>query len=144
MYVFLAQIFNIAILSTVAWLDHYEPDPSYTLVNLLMSKVCFFCLTFLIITLLDQFRYIYGQVPLSICHAKTSLGAAVIQQITLLSTAIVVTKYLFIFHLKNPLAIEEGFWCRFISSWIFLVSNLIQIVFLILPGIIIYFFIQNT
>lgn len=130
----LVYVFNIAVLSTVMWLDYHEPDKSYTLVNLLMSKICFSWMEFLIITFLDPFRYLSGPIPMSICYFKSCFGIAAFQQILMLSTAIVVTKYLFTFYLKNPLAIEEGFWCRFITSWIFLVANLTQISFLILPG----------
>jgi hypothetical protein len=85
---------------------------------------------------MDQLRYLSGPLPMSICYIKILIGTAAFQQILMLSTAIVLTKYIFTFYLKNPLAIEEGFWSRFISSWIFLVSSLCQIVFFMLPGIV--------
>ncbi len=131
---FTVHNFNIAILSTVMWLDYREPDKSYTLINLLMSKICLSCLEYLVLTFMDPFRYLFGPMPMSICYLRTSFGVATFQQILMLSTAIVLIKYLFIFHLKNPLAIDEGFWSRFIILWVFLVSNLCQIVFYKLPG----------
>ncbi len=121
-------------MSTVVWLDYKEPDKSYTLINLLMSKICLSGLEYQIITFMDQFRYLFAPLSLSICNLKTYFVHATFQQILMLSTAVVITKYLFTFHVKNPLAIEEGFWSRFIVSWIFLTSNFCQIVFFILPG----------
>ncbi len=124
----------MAILGTVAWLDYKEPDKSYTLVNLLMSKICLFGLEYQIMTFMDQFRYLFAPMPMSLCYLKTYFTAGSFQQILMLSTSIVITKYLFTFHVKNPLAIEEGFWSRFIVSWVFLASNLCEIVFYLLPG----------
>lgn len=51
----------------------------------------------------------------------------------ILSNAIVVVRYIFIFHLKNPTAVQDDFWNIFINVWAFLFVYACQIVFFMIP-----------
>jgi hypothetical protein len=42
--------------------------------------------------------------------------------IVFLLDAIVVTRYVFIFRLKNPASFDDEFWCCFITVWIYAAS----------------------
>ena len=52
----------------------------------------------------------------------------------LFSNAIVVTKYVSIFWLKNPFGFQDEFWSLFVNVWIVSVSFLAQFVLDFLPG----------
>ena len=60
----------------------------------------------------DAFLYIYG--PLrstpAICTVHVYISITTMMQGLLLLDAIIIVKYLFIFYMKNPTAVQEDFW----------------------------------
>jgi hypothetical protein len=59
---------------------------------------------------------------------------AIVAQIILLQTGMIMSRYLFIFWLKNPAAFNGDFWCQFINIWILIVSVLPQAIMYFLSG----------
>ncbi len=55
-------------------------------------------------------------------------------EILLFYDAIAISRYIFVFWLKNPTAVREDFWSLFASIWIVLASTLINLVYLLMPG----------
>jgi hypothetical protein len=51
-----------------------------------------------------------------------------------LTTAIMIVKYLSVFHLKNPGAIKDDFWSFFLNLWISSATLLVNGVNWFLPG----------
>ena len=51
-----------------------------------------------------------------------------------LSSSIMIVKYLSVFHLKNPGAIKDDFWSLFLNIWIISSTLTVNGVNLILPG----------
>lgn len=100
-----------------------------------MSKLGWLAIVYLLLyTMTEPFRFFYGPMSINFCFAKTTLGSVILLQILMLIMSMTVTKYLFVFVLKNPLAIEDDFWCAFISRWIFSTGFLVQILVGMLPG----------
>jgi hypothetical protein len=56
--------------------------------------------------------------PRSVCFFTVIAKNAVKTQSVLLYDAVLVTKYVFIFWIKNPGGVDDDFWCRFISIWV--------------------------
>lgn len=54
-------------------------------------------------------------------------------QIIFLFNSVVVVKYIFIFHLKNPTAIQDDFWTIFINVWSIAFAYISQFIFYMLP-----------
>ena len=52
----------------------------------------------------------------------------------LMHDAIIVVKYVFIFHLKNPTALQDDFWSLFINAWIWGFCFITQVGFSLAPG----------
>jgi len=88
----------------------------------------------LFITGSDILRYFYGPLPQPVCFVKTTLNSSIVLQIGLFITAIVFTKYIFIFHLKNPTAIDDKFWTLYITLWIRMLAYLCIITSTLMPG----------
>ena len=61
---------------------------------------------------------IFGPAPQIFCFAKTIIRSAYVTQTFLYFDAIALTRYIFIFWLKNPAAFRDDFWYIFLSSWI--------------------------
>ncbi len=48
--------------------------------------------------------------------------------------AIIIVKYVFVFHIKNPTTIQDDFWTIFINLWIFIFDLIVLIVYAVWPG----------
>jgi len=55
-------------------------------------------------------------------------------QAILFYDGIVVVRYIFIFWLKNPMAVNDDFWSRFLNAWILGLSAIVNFVYGFLPG----------
>jgi hypothetical protein len=55
-------------------------------------------------------------------------------QLVMLFNAIVIVKYIFRFHMKNPTVLQDDFWRVFINLWILGVSSIFFIVHNTFPG----------
>jgi hypothetical protein len=49
-------------------------------------------------------------------------------------TAVTVTKYVYIFVVKNPSYQHDNFWCFFVNLWFLVVGSLVQFTYQFLPG----------
>ena len=68
------------------------------------------------------------------CRVSHVLGCTVCLHWILLHDAIILVKHFFIFHLKNPTAVQDDFWKIFINVWIFGFSLASQIIYQLVPG----------
>jgi len=82
----------------------------------------------------DILRYFYGPLPHTFCVVSTVVIGSVFLQILLFITTIVITKYIFIFHLKNPTALDDKFWLTFLTLWIRIFAYLSQITAYFMQG----------
>jgi hypothetical protein len=82
----------------------------------------------------DHIRYFYGPFPHTICLLRTTIVSSLLLQILLLVTVMVITKFVFIFYLKNPTALDDKFWILFLNMWIAKFAFISQIVATLLPG----------
>ena len=68
------------------------------------------------------------------CQLLWSVINLIIFHGMLLFDAIIIVKYIFIFHLKNPTALQEDFWKIFVNCWIFIFNFVVQIPYHMIPG----------
>jgi hypothetical protein len=119
------------------WLIVLEKQSHYrTLVNQIMATVmsCFVVFN-IIITPLTFFIYIISPTNSEfICKAYTFTFNIITLHPILLMDAWLIIKYLFVFHLKNPTAVQDDFWSMLINLWIFIFWAISLIVYHILPG----------
>ena len=97
-----------------------------TILNMLASTVsCINVLLILFDRSLDLLLFTIGPLPSILCDIKVSLKIFLICFIALCLDAIAVTRYLFLFWISNPMAIDDKFWHKIITrtiaifSWIF-------------------------
>jgi len=112
------------------------PDSSKTLITMLVSSLQWSIVEYLgFVTTTDILRYFYGPLSHNICLLKTTVTPALVIQMLLFTTAILLTRFIFIALMKNPGAVDDQFWTIFLNIWIRLVSYTSQIVSLFSPGL---------
>ena len=69
-----------------------------------------------------------------ICHLSQLLSNITCLDCLILHDAIIIVKYIFIFQLKNPTALQDDYWRIFINLWILSFCLITQVVYHVLPG----------
>ena len=76
------------------------------------------------------FRSVFGPLPVSLCHVNSILRNALPMHGLQLLDAILIVKYVFLFRMKNPTALQDDFWKMFLNIWtgsLTLISQAIQV-----------------
>ena len=115
----------------------FEKDNHHrTLINRLMSSVvCCAILWNLTVQPIGILRYVFGPVSFEpICQLNSILRNSLPMNGLLLLDAIMIVKYIFLFHTKNPTAIQDDFWNLFLTIWITGFSCISQAIYSMSPG----------
>ena len=106
------------LLYSVIWYDRYGSDKRRTFLNLLTSGTCWVGIEYcFVVQATEMLRFVFGPFPEWYCFIKSILRAAYITQLLLYLDCMAVTRYLFIFWLKNPAAFQSEFWITFFNVW---------------------------
>ena len=127
-------VFDMAMVQGLIWYEHYGTDNNRTLMNKLFASVCWVVFAQDCFTMLDNFRYWFGPLPQSFCLLLILAKIIGNSMILLFYDAILITKYILIFKLKNPGALYDEFWCRYLNIWICMASIIYDCTRYILPG----------
>ena len=121
------------LLYAIIWFERFGTDNKRILTNKLLSSICWTLIGGILVFSVDVFRYLSGPLPSSLCFFMVVAKNAIKTQGLLLYDAIHITRYVFIFWLKNPGAVKDDFWGVFLSMWIAGLSFLPNIVIYSLP-----------
>ena len=125
----------ILLMYGIMWFEHHGSDLKRTLLNKLVSSLCWSGMEwFLIVQVMDMVRYVYGPLPAWLCLFNMHLRFAIFTQQMLFTDGIIITRYIYIFCLKNPFAFNDDFWYLVINVWIITFSFMAQIVMAMMPG----------
>jgi hypothetical protein len=125
----------IALLYFIIWFELNGPDTQRTLINRLVTPICWVCIFYFFVPQsIDFFRYFHGPYSHNLCYfnlfTKNVLGV-----MNMFFFAIItVLRYISIFMVNNGFIYLDDFWYRFICLWVTLVSIFIQSVLDYLPG----------
>jgi len=121
----------------MGFIIHFERDNhNRTLINQLVSSLMW-CAVFwnVVMQPVTFIRYTIGPIDSIIfCGIETVLRNVLCMHALLLFDSIILVQYLFLFHLKNPTAVQDDFWKFLLNIWIFSACLLLQCVYMILPG----------
>ena len=113
----------------IIWYNNHASDRNHTLLNRLTSAFSYVLAEmFITIQFTEIIREMFGPMSKVFCTMKSIARPMYISQSLLYLDAMAITKYLFIFVLKNPAAFKEDFWIIFINIWIksaSLIGNLV-------------------
>jgi hypothetical protein len=123
----------IFLLYGLIWFEKFGTDHRSTLANKFLSSTCWSLMCALVVCSLDIIRYVVGPLPQMVCFLAVIARNTIQTQVVLFFNAILVTRYVFIFWIKNPGSVDDDFWCRFISIWIVCFSTTMNFVIYTLP-----------
>jgi hypothetical protein len=117
----------------IIWFERFGSDNKRTLANKLFSMLCWSTICALLVCATDIVRYVVGPLPGYVCFIAVIARNAIRTQMVLFYDAILVTRYIFIFWIKNPGGVDDDFWCMFLSFIIISLSTIINFVIYTLP-----------
>ena len=98
----------------------YERDKSNrTLINqLLSSLITLSNIPSFLIQVAFTFHYLVTPLPAFVCYVDLVLRPTIVMMFILFLDAMAITRFMFIFHTKNPTGFQDDFWNLFLSLWI--------------------------
>ena len=115
------------ILQSIIWFEKYGNDNKRTLLNMFVSLYCWAVTEFVIfVQIPETIRFLNGPLPSFVCHFHAYFRASIVNVMLLYKNASILTRYIFIFWLKNPAAFDDDFWCLFIFIWVHIFSLLLR------------------
>lgn len=109
--------------------ERFGSDKKRTLLNMLTTTVCWINIWLLVIVrTLEILRFCSGPLPAVLCCFKVSLKFFLVCSMALALDAVVVTRHVYIFWLRNPAAFKDDFWHRFAAIWITTCSGILTVI----------------
>ena len=87
--------------------------------NELVTSLCWVLLEwFIFLHTTYCLRFTLGPLPKHACFWQNLINRAIVKQVLLFLDALVITRFAFIFLLKNPAAFQSDFWIIFVNLWV--------------------------
>jgi hypothetical protein len=132
---FFINLISIGLSYGIVWYEHYGSDSRRTLMNKLVASIFQTAIIgVLLIQLSDLPRYYIGPLPVFYCFLQSVFKNSVKWQCLLLLDSVIIARYIFIFKLKNPGAVQDDFWSLFVNITTMGISFLSNFVIFSLPG----------
>ena len=104
-------VINVLLLYSIVWYEHYGSDLKRTLINKFVVSVCWCGIEFeLVLQGLTMIRYALKPFPTHVCTIRTILLYSSTMNLLLFVDLNLLSRFFFIFFLKNPAALKDDFW----------------------------------
>jgi hypothetical protein len=121
------------LLYSIIWYAKFGSDSKRTFINMMVKQICWTGIEYsCIIQITEILRYIWGPMPKLFCLFKTIARGYNTTEVMLYFDSISLSRYIFIFWLKNPAGFNDEFWCTFIYLWIKGMTKTSNIIFCLL------------
>jgi len=130
----LLNITNIFMFYGIIWYERFGTDNRRTLMNKIVSLLC--CNAAFSMTVnffIDFSTYFLGPLNHHLCFFFQVFRNVIVLNSLLFLDALIITKYVLIFWLKNPASVKDDFWAFFIGLTIVLLSVVFNFSVLFLP-----------
>ena len=119
----------------IIWYERYGTDLKRTLINRLLSSACWTGIEFYVLVMpWHIFRYVIGPFNTNTCFLLLLFKNILNAQTFLFGLGVSISRYVYIFYLKNPEHFQDQFWQTFVNIWVVSCGILSQGVFVLLPG----------
>jgi hypothetical protein len=119
----------------LVWYEHNFQWHRRTLLNQLNAFFCQNIMCYLVFVMGgDILVSMINPLPAWYCHLQVFLKGLSVYLLIVTIDVILLVKYAFIFWLKNPASVPDGFWIVFLGFWITGFTCLSQIIYFYLPG----------
>ena len=129
-------ILTIATTPVMYLIIMFERDNPYKiLMNQLVTSIAYLGIVAnSSIELIHVVLYSWGPLHPSFCYLSLIFQGTFALQVFLLLNAVMIVRYIFTFHVKNPTAAQHDFWMIFITTCTFLLAFFTHSTFTVLPG----------
>lgn len=127
-------LLDVAMFFGIIWYERFGSDNQRTLVNKLLTSICWISIGFFIICLLDVIRFTIGPLPSHLCLIQMILKSIFKTTLLLYLNAMNIAQYFLVVWMKNPSRLKDDFWSCFLSLWITMASTMLCINRQFLPG----------
>jgi hypothetical protein len=115
---FLCNAVSSLLMYSIIWYEHFGADSKRILTNKIVSMICWNGMVagqFLYLS--DTGFYLFGPLPKWLCYFFSFFRLVIKTNFLMFLNAIIISKYVFIFWMKNPGSLNDDFWSFFISLW---------------------------
>ena len=117
------------LLAFIIWFEKFGSDQRRTLINMLVSMICCTIFVYLLGShTIEVVRFSYGPLPNGLCCFQNLVKGVVFCCTLMFLDATIITRYVYIFWLKNPASFNDEFWRCFVSLWIYCCSTIIMVI----------------
>ena len=100
----------------IIWYDRCGTDNKRTLLNKFTSLACWAGIEYLVfVQTSENVRYLFGPLPTKFCFFARIIRSVIFTEMLLFVDLIVLSKYFYIFWIKNPAGFDDGFWASFLN-----------------------------
>ena len=117
---FVVNLMSGIFMYSIIWYERFGSDRKRILTNKFVSMICWsaiFGAQFAFFS--DTSFFLFAPMSKFSCWAISFVRFTIASNILTLLNCIVVSKYIFIFWMKNPGSVHDDFWHVFISMWAF-------------------------
>jgi len=119
----------------IAWYEQNGLCNKKTLINQLNAYFCQNIVAYLVFVMGgDILVSMLNPLPAWYCHLQVFLKGLSVYLLIVTIDVILLVKYAFIFWLKNPASVLDGFWIVFLGLWILGFTFVSQLIYFFLPG----------
>ena len=122
------SVISIPFLYGIILFERFGSDKKRTVINTFTTMICWTLIGLsVLVKIPETFRFIYGPLPETFCCFQNVNKYFIAPTIMLFYDAIAIARYVYIFCLKNPAALDDEFWGYFVSIWIYLTTVLLTL-----------------
>jgi hypothetical protein len=126
----LTALINPILLYFIIWFEKYGSDNKRTLVNKFASGSIWCAIQYHLLFLPSEvFRFVFGPLNRNVCLALRIAKLANYLQIFIYSDLIAISRYVYIFLLKNPASFNDDFWACFLNIWLTVMCLLAKVAY---------------
>ena len=128
------NVINTLLFYGIIWYERFGTGNKRTLLNKIVSLICWNAIVSIIGTFIDDLlTFFFGPLCNQVCLFFQMFRNIIKTDTLLFFDALVISKYVLIFCLKNPISVNEEFWSCFIGLIVVLFSCIFNFGLLVLP-----------
>jgi len=116
-----------AFLYFIIWYEKYGSDNKQTVINKFTTCGIWCAIQYYVLLVTsDTLRFVFGPLPRNVCLILRIIKSAMFLQIFIYFDLIVISRYFYIFLLKNPAGFNDDFWAFFLNMCVIMLTLLIK------------------
>jgi hypothetical protein len=131
---FVVNLMSGVFMYFIIWYERFGSDSKRIMTNKFVSMICWYAIIGLQLAFWsDTYFFLFAPMSTFSCQTIAFVRMTIASNILTFLNFIVISKYIFIFWMKNPGSVQDDFWHVFISLWTFCFSCIFSLVKMFQP-----------